>query len=52
MIADDCDGIVDAHHLVHALDRNGLAVVDAFELAAKHWAVLDGGVQHAGHLEI
>ena len=29
MIADHRDGIVEPHHLAHALDRHGLAVVDA-----------------------
>ncbi len=48
MIADHSDGIVDLDHLPHALDRHRLAVVDAFELAAKDGTCRDGREFHAG----
>jgi hypothetical protein len=45
MVADHRHGIVDLDHLPHAFDRHCLAVVDAFELAAK-----DGTCGHARKL--
>ena len=36
VIGDHRHGVVEAHHLVHALDRLRLAVIDAGELAAEY----------------
>ena len=47
-IAYDGNGIVEPHHLAHALDRHCLAVVDAGELSAQHRAGGDRGKLHAG----
>ena len=49
MIADHRDGIIEPHHLAHALDRHRLAVVNVDELAAKHWTSGHGGDLHAGN---
>ena len=48
MRGDDAHGIVDLDHLVHAIDGKCLAVVDAFQLAAKHGTGGDRGELHAG----
>src|SRR5207245_11191242 len=45
------DGVVEPHHLVHALDRLCLAVVHAREPAAEHGTGRHGGDLHPGDLQ-
>ena len=44
--------VADLHHFLHALHAVDLAPVEARQLAAEHRALLDRGVEHAGHLEV
>ena len=49
VVAHHCDGVVDAHHLPHARDCQGLAVVHALDFAAEHRACGDGRKLHSRH---
>ena len=44
--------VAHTHHFFHAGFAGNRCRVKRFELAAKHRALFDGGVQHAGHLQI
>ena len=45
-------GGIDSDHRLHASQSFHFAVVKAHQLATKHRAVLDGGAEHAVHLQI
>ena len=49
MIGNDRNSIVETHDLDHALDRLGLRIVNACELAANHGARRDGCDFHTRH---
>ena len=52
MIGDHRHGVVEADHLVHALDRLRLGFIDAGELAAEHRTGGNGGDFHTGDLHV
>ena len=52
VLGDHGDGVVEPHHLVHALDRLCLAVVHAREPAAEHGTGRHGGDLHPGDLHV
>src|SRR5262249_35079875 len=45
-------GIADLHHLLDAGHAGDLGRVEAFDLAGAHRRILDGGDEHAGHLDV
>ena len=45
-------GIADLHHLLDARHAGDLGGVEALDLAGANRQVLDGGDQHAGHLDV
>ena len=44
--------VAHTHHFLHAGAFFNRCGIKAFQLAAKHWAVLDGGIQHARQHQI